>query len=76
VGLNIGCADPCSIGNFLFEIGDNYIEGTPGQKIRLRILKACLGQLPLGSGTGQIRDQQPAQEHNQGEHDNESCPPA
>jgi hypothetical protein len=72
VRLNVACVDPRSIRNFLFEIGDDNIEGAPGQKIRVCVLKACLRQLTFGSGAGQICDQQPAQEHDQGEHNDES----
>jgi hypothetical protein len=70
--LNIPRRDHSPVGNFLSEVSDNKIERAPGQEIGFRVLKACVRQLAVGRGAGQIRDHQSAQKDHKGENNDQS----
>ena len=43
-----------AVQDFLFEIADDNIQGTPREKVRLGVMKARMGQLPIRGGAREV----------------------
>ena len=59
-----------AINDFLFEIADDNIQGTPREQVRIGVMETGVGQLSIRGGAREVSHSQAGKKDHKGKHNN------